>query len=57
MRDQLADANKLFRWKIQLHVGRIFLKFVKQLLGRGPKYIMNFGDLIRFIFSWKQGKE
>lgn len=57
MGDQLADPNEFLGREFQFHVGRIFLKFIYQLLGRRPKYIVNFGDLICFVFSWEQGEE
>lgn len=55
MLDQLGDPGTLWdMWKVELHVGRVFLEFVQQLLRRGPHDVMNPYHLVEFIVAGEE---
>ena len=56
VRYQLSNTGPLNSWEIELHMGSVLLEVIEQRFFRGAQYVMNFVNLIHFIFSWKQRK-
>ncbi len=43
--------------EVELHVGRIFLEFLQQLLGGRTHYIVDLVDLVQLIVAGEEGEE
>ena len=54
MRNLLCKTSEFLRWKIYLHMCRMFSEVFKNFVIWRPQYIMYFVDLVEFIVARKQ---